>query len=240
MSSASFARATASPRRVLPPRARASRRPSPRVARASAEGREAPRVRVVPARARLHVPRRQRLARALPPGARSRALRLMVGGRPDVLEPPRAVRRPRTPRRRPSRRGRGRSHPRGGRVRPPPPLAGMGRPRAPTTLRALRKDIPVVASPAAASVARRLDSATSARRATAIASRSRESPSPSPRAPPSDRRGPRARRRSSSSRGNVERPVSNPLRVYYEPHCSYDARSVAEAVRRAGGRWTSR
>ena len=235
MSSASFARATASPRRVLPPRARASRRPSPRVARASAEGREAlasassPRELVFTYLGgngwRVHFPR-----------ARARVLcdpwlvgdltfwnlpALYVGRGPHVAD----------------------------RLDADADevileadacdllLLSQGwddhahRP----TLRALRKDIPVVASPAAASVARRLgfrdvreardgDRVEVAGVTVTVAAGASVGP-------------PWSAREAAFIivEGNVERPVSNPLRVYYEPHCSYDARSVAEAVRRAGG-----
>ena len=101
----------------------ASRAPPPRVARLSR-----------PRRPRASSSSRTSAATAgacTSPGARSRAVRPLVGGRPDVLEPPRAVRRPRTPRRRPSRRGADEV------ILEADAcdlllLAGMGRPRAPT------------------------------------------------------------------------------------------------------------
>lgn len=233
MSSASFARATASPRRVRPPRA--SRRPSPRVARASAEGREAP-----PSASssrelvftylggngwRVHFPR-----------ARARVLcdpwlvgdltfwnlpALYVGRQPPV--PDRSDANARDV------------------IREADAcdllLLSQGwddhahRP----TLRALRKDIPVVASPAAASVARSLgfrdvreardgDRVEAAGVTVFVAAGASVGP-------------PWSEREAAFIivEGTIERPVADALRVYYEPHCSYDARSVAGAVRRAGG-----
>ena len=212
-----FARATASPRRVLPPRARASRRPSPRVARASAEGREAlasassPRELVFTYLGgngwRVHFPR-----------ARARVLcdpwlvgdltfwnlpALYVGRGPHVAD----------------------------RLDADADevileadacdllLLSQGwddhahRP----ALRALRKDVPVVASPAAASVARRLGFRDVREARDCDQRRGRGSPRHAPG---------RLRRTVVRARGGVHHrrgkrrtTASNPLRVYYEPHC---------------------
>ena len=93
------------------------------------------------------------------------------------------------------------------------------------TLRAIRKDIPVVASPSAAEVARRLGfERVVALRADAEIVR------PVPGV--AEHFGDDAEKKTKTPRSPRPRPVS----VYYEPHCSHDASSVRRGVRGLPGR----
>ena len=131
------------------------------------------------------------------------------------------------------------SGPRGGRVRPPPPLAGIGRPRAPThppraSQRYPRRRLPrrrVRGAPPR--IPRR------PRGARRRSRRGRGSHRLRRRGPPSDRRGPNARRRSSSSRETS----NDRYRTHYECITNRTVRTTRDrsprrCVARAE-RWTS-